>query len=290
MMPGTKRTVHKMKKVFQSHSETCHVWASQQQDEGRGSNIFFEGNVIYSYGYHYKMACIHGKTVLINSSGYSSSTAKHTCHTRRAVSHLATIDCPLVDPRDASEHEQNIQYFISGIEDYQKKAVTARTRGEHYIQSAEELARDFNNYIDLFSLKRDYIEPSGLFDTEAREKAEKAVESARKAEKERNAQRLIELNAELDKWERGGASHYNLYGAPIRLRINENTVETSHGARVPIDQTIILLDMIDKGAEISGYEIGGFVVKGIEGDILTVGCHKIPMQQVKKIESLLTTV
>ena len=43
-----------MKTVF-TNTDTIHTFAQQTQYEGRNSTntIFFEGNKIYSYGYHY---------------------------------------------------------------------------------------------------------------------------------------------------------------------------------------------------------------------------------------------
>lgn len=37
-----------MKKVFSTHSEVAHIWAQQNQREGEASNMFFEGDTIYS--------------------------------------------------------------------------------------------------------------------------------------------------------------------------------------------------------------------------------------------------
>ena len=105
-----------MKKVFANHSDVCHVWAQQSQKAGRANNIFFENSIIYSYGYHYKMAKIHdtnGDIVLINSRGYSSSTAKHTTYVIRAISHLKSLYCPVVDPQNEADHAENVKYFLA---------------------------------------------------------------------------------------------------------------------------------------------------------------------------------
>jgi hypothetical protein len=46
-----------MKHVFNS-SEVPHIWALQQQNEGRNSqgNFYFNGATIYSYGSHFPIA------------------------------------------------------------------------------------------------------------------------------------------------------------------------------------------------------------------------------------------
>lgn len=49
--------------------------------EGGATNMFIEGDAIYSYGYHFPIArriCVRGRNfVLVNSSYYSVTTSKH---------------------------------------------------------------------------------------------------------------------------------------------------------------------------------------------------------------------
>lgn len=75
-----------MKTVF-SGSELAHVWASQNQIEGKASNFYFYDKTIYSYGRHFPIASIFGDTVLFTKKSYSNSTGKHIIRARRAVSH-----------------------------------------------------------------------------------------------------------------------------------------------------------------------------------------------------------
>ena len=68
-----------MKTVFDNY-DCVHTFAQRTQNEGRTSNnnIFFEGDKIYSYGYHYELGrFLDDKTILINDKGYSVSTGKH---------------------------------------------------------------------------------------------------------------------------------------------------------------------------------------------------------------------
>ena len=69
-----------MKKVFSSNDECIHTFAQRTQSEGRTStkSIFFEGDKLYSYGYHYLLAeFLDDNTIMINDKGYSASTRKH---------------------------------------------------------------------------------------------------------------------------------------------------------------------------------------------------------------------
>ena len=77
-----------MKTVFGNHSMVAHVWAQQTQEHGRGKNMFFEGNAIYSWGHHWTLAffvdnsCrkfidVIGGNVIINTQSRSVSTSQH---------------------------------------------------------------------------------------------------------------------------------------------------------------------------------------------------------------------
>lgn len=75
------------RKVY-DNAMTAHVWAQQNQDEGRSNNgnFYFVGPVIYSYGSHFVAGVIDESGVAwINADSYSPSTAKHMSYVRRAV-------------------------------------------------------------------------------------------------------------------------------------------------------------------------------------------------------------
>lgn len=50
-------------------------------EKGRTKNVFIEGRVIYSYGYHFPMALRldspEGFIFIVNKNSYSSSTSRH---------------------------------------------------------------------------------------------------------------------------------------------------------------------------------------------------------------------
>ena len=74
------------------------TWIKQEQSSAHtpkasgsrgheGSRMFFEGRTLYSYGYHFPLACLlEGKRVaLVNPSKYSVTTAKHQSQVRSAL-------------------------------------------------------------------------------------------------------------------------------------------------------------------------------------------------------------
>ena len=78
----------------------AHNWANQTNSHGKGSNFFYEGIHLYSYGHHFEAGRIvqteKGNTiVLINGENYSNSTARHLSYARQATNHMETFDFPL---------------------------------------------------------------------------------------------------------------------------------------------------------------------------------------------------
>lgn len=77
-----------MRKVF-DYKEIAEVWIKQEQYEGktRENRMFFEGDTIYSYGYHFPIARIdkeHG-VILFTNKNYSQTTTGHKGYTHRAI-------------------------------------------------------------------------------------------------------------------------------------------------------------------------------------------------------------
>lgn len=73
-----------------NNSMVAHLWASEKKESGKGSNLFFEGRSIYSYGYHFEVGRIvrnkcGEKAYLLNDKYYSSSTCKHQRCVRSAI-------------------------------------------------------------------------------------------------------------------------------------------------------------------------------------------------------------
>ena len=82
-----------------NNSQLAHVWAQREKESGSASNMFFEGDIIYSYGYHFPMAKhVDDDTVLYTSKGYSVTTSKHLNHVIRAIIHKTVFTVPFLPP------------------------------------------------------------------------------------------------------------------------------------------------------------------------------------------------
>ena len=130
-----------MKKVFTSSSEVIHLFAQRSQFEGKCSNVFFYDSKIYSYGYHYLLGeFITNKkneaAIIINDSGYSSTTSKHISQIRQATRQYKQFFVT----------ETDLDLVLSSVKSNCKKLVAARKK-ELYILPSQILFRLLNEYI-----------------------------------------------------------------------------------------------------------------------------------------------
>lgn len=61
------------------------LWVSQTRPSGKGNNMYFRNNMIFSYGDHFMIAKIDGDKVEFNTKKYSSSTSRHQSYVKNAI-------------------------------------------------------------------------------------------------------------------------------------------------------------------------------------------------------------
>ena len=102
-----------MRQVF-NNRQLAHVWAQQKQTTGRNASrsMFFEGNTIYSYGYHYAIASMYfkglEKLVLVNEHGYSNTTRKQRNDVLRAIKYTNYIYVPRPTNLECEDNETHL--------------------------------------------------------------------------------------------------------------------------------------------------------------------------------------
>jgi hypothetical protein len=168
-----------MKTVFSSHKQLSETWAKQTQPKGRCSNMFFENQVIYSYGYHYEIAHFietpNGQKVcFINSNGFSSSTSKHTNHVFRSIpKDILTFYVPFtIDGGYWYKNQwlsvENLPKIINKmmecINTLISKQLTARTNSHYFSQAYNQYAKALH-ICELFNLENPVL-PQNWFEAE----------------------------------------------------------------------------------------------------------------------------
>ena len=287
-----------MKKVFSSHNEAAHIWASQSQNEGRAGNIEFEGQTIYSYGRHFPVARFapeFGDIVLFTSRGYSSSTGKHKGIIRAAIpDSYQVIYCD--DPSRPPSH--NLGIWANRAErlraDFDKNTRKI-TRGNLASELFENNATAFSyceatltpppqwiNMSDSEGNARGYvIEAARLRD------AKRAIKQA-----ENNRIAALESADRLALWLTGENVNTNGFQfSDTLLRIKGEQIETTRGAKIPVSDALKIYPLLARTkrnggkieAGLHNINLGAYRFNSFDGENLIVGCHVIAWDQIEKM-------
>ena len=265
-----------MRKVF-NNDECIHTFAQRTQSEGRTSNnnIFFEGDKLYSYGYHYLLAeFLDDNTIMINDKGYSSSTGKHIGKVRWATSQY----------KQFFKKESDIFLVHEQIMDLKDKLARAN-KPIRYIEQITRLYESYMEYRTYAKIKTksdEYKEITKIYKAlnkpeylEAiKLEAKKKVEAKKKADKKKLAETLPKFMAGEIRTFRIGNEDY--------LRLSGDYVETSQGVRVDKIEAKKLYQAIENNVDIVGHRIDGYTVTSLNG-VLTIGCHKINVDSMHEI-------
>ncbi len=258
-----------MKTKF-SNREVPHLWAHKTQAHARGSNIFFDGDTIYSYGRHFPIAR-HLKNkkgvecILFTTRDYSSTTQKHKSRVMSAIpmnmrEFTFYVEHPDKYP-DNSEFERLEKIAANWV--FKSKKALKKNRAS-YLANAQGRLEEAKQLKEFFGIKGKIktMEQLGVFLKDIKKaKEEEKLANIRNEElnKEREKRRLEERKLEiaraevnLEVWKSGT----NIGGISIlpyaygriesgRITLNDGyndipfkeTIElvTSKGARVPIE-------------------------------------------------------
>lgn len=134
-----------------NNSMVAHLWANEKQESANGSNFYFEGESIYSYGRHFEVGRIvrnkrGEKAYLINDTYYSSATSKHQYYVREAIptgSKMFYVEC-------------NISYCIGNMIFVTNMLESIKDAIEKYKKARTELP--YQNVWGAFKNLMGYIE------------------------------------------------------------------------------------------------------------------------------------
>ena len=297
-----------MKTKF-NNSELTHVWANQTQTHGTGSNMFFEHDSIYSYGYHFKIAKhmtnLNGqKCVLFNDKHYSNTTSKHQRLVWRSIPanvyffKVKTIFENIETATNA--HLENLNNYLEYAEQSKSRAITATKLKSGYINQTKVCIGVFENYKAFFSLEglvfqyetinKRYSEVVNWLHDYQDSKEFKQWQIKQEENKKKAEQKAIEKAKESIEAFRhfkissiwGNLGHY-------LLRYNKETenVETSGGVKISKDLFLSAYQRLINNQLLKGQHVDKYTFNGIDGEIVSVGCHKIPMTEIQNIVSCL---
>ena len=273
-----------MKTVF-SNTDCVHIFAQRTQNNGRTSNnnIFFEGDKIYSYGYHYELGrFLDDKTILINDEGYSVSTGKHI---RLLIGATSQYKQYYKTKTDMVIVYRDIMYL--------KKKLSKARKPEIYISQIYSLWNSFNEYINERKEKqiRKYKEYKELLlfvdslqeETSIEDLRNWAKEEARK-KKDKEKKQLTESLAKFREYKKD----YFRIGGKDYLRLSKcaEFVETSQGVKIDVNEAQRYLKLLKSGAMMRGQRIGNYTTISFD-KLLRIGCHNIDKEQINYINELI---
>lgn len=133
-----------------NNSMVAHLWAHEQKESASGSNFFFEGTSIYSYGHHFEVGRIvknkqGKKAYLINEDYYSVTTGKHQRYVRNAIPTQAMV----FSVGDNISDTGNMRFVASKLESIKKSI-------EKYKRAKTELS--YTDIWGAFGNMMDYIQ------------------------------------------------------------------------------------------------------------------------------------
>ncbi len=315
---AVKNKVKRLRYVYSTASEVLHLWANQTQDSartpggnGRGmhgyngtSRLFFEGRDAYSYGRHYKLATlkkINGRIVaLIRHDSYSVTTGTHIRDAEHAAEHLpvirvddsfnwkaglireqATLIADLFDCLNGRSFYSSYRVFDSYTRDRFKRfneVCDAVGMPQLKLEVPDELIQLLQAHIKACVKREEQrraerLTPEGV----ARLEAERVKRDAAKLRKE---QASIEL------WKAGKIHAIPNAARTLStqlIRIHNDSVETSRGARVPLADAVAAFRAIEAGTANKGMPVGPFRFDGLEGNIIRIGCHRISIEEARSV-------
>jgi len=267
-----------MRRVLRNLSEVMHVYAQRSQQLGESSSVFFEGNKIYSYGYHYLMGeFIDENAIVINDRSPSVTTSKHIRYLVSATRQY----------KQFYKSNTDLQTVYTTMQGWVDKIANARDKSKYAVA--------INDKFDRLTEWIDYSKSKELKKTDTYKKIKKIVDSV----KDENFDKFVEKQKEVEKRRRLAEKNkvekmlqdflnYKIHSFRLgktdylRLSADEKYVETNQSVRIEVEHAKILYLKIKNNEPVRGHRIGNYVVNSLDNE-LTIGCHNINMKSVREI-------
>jgi len=267
-----------MKTVFTDLSAIAHLWANKTQDNARtsGSNFFFSGNVIYSYGYHFPIAK-HVKNeagedaILFTERTYSVTTSKHVRIVAQAANHLNVISC--FNPE--STHEQNFNSWRFDVETIAANLLKAK-KPEKYLSEIDRVKYKAEKYASFFGIEipASLVAVLSIANKDQYKAYNDNKEAIAQAEalKAKKANEIKHKKA-LAEWLKGKTHRLYIRDGFDYLRLSNGKVETTQAIEIPVNVAIALYNSIKQDALKVGEMWLNYPILNV-GKEIKIGCHK----------------
>lgn len=301
---------------MKTNSKIVHEYAHQIFTGGKGSNLFYEGPTLYSYGHHFPICHIaighDGENLLFwNPESYSISTAKHKAKAWNATRHINRIIVPDIhaatilrtNADDIAPLVRAWRKKIAGIlPEIGSKSSAKRLKAYYELTSLESdifrFVRDFlgqpaqdptntqyvnwDFYMDLI-VKLNTYRADTLKDDEAAK--EKRIEAAHKAAQTRSESRRSRFSKHyrtpeerIQAWKEGATGGINVETDLLR-KLPSGIIQTSQGVELSRIDAIYIYSAIVSGQLTQGVTVlDRYTVSKCDQEDTHIGCHRFKTQ------------
>ena len=282
-----------MRTKYSSNSELAHIWAHDHEPSimKSANSMSCQHDKLYSYATVIGQI-IDNNTVIYNTASYSNTTSKHQSLMQSATSHYSNkiyLDIYQMGLDTLVFNQADFDRLIvnPNLEKGSRlllKASRSKKYSSMYNAQALSIFDNVEKYARLLDLYCIMPNTDALLETITQhDKQAKALEKIRRAE------RIKEQAEALINW-RKGEDVRNRFEITA-LRIKEDQIETTKGARIPLEHAVKFWGLIkswhEKGVlyvkDHHSIHLGNYSVNRFENGILTVGCHSIPYSEIESI-------
>lgn len=179
-----------------NNRKVARLWATQAQDEAHGSNFYFRGDTIYSYGSHFPIArhITHkGKpAVLLTTRYYSVTTSKHTGYVLNALPTYAIV-LPVVHPDVDFNEDEVLNHWKELYDSAMKRALRANKHGRWILETEIPMYVEKHNRIAEFLDRPERLQIVNEFQALVQKTIQRAKEHEERCTRNAVARRLTEV-------------------------------------------------------------------------------------------------
>lgn len=274
-------------------AELFHYWAHMAMPQAKCGNVRYDGTVLYSYAEPIAVLLSNNR-VLISNRNFSITTSSHQSAARQATHHMRSCSAPYItrhwsDDSLALMHKDNRAYWERQAENALAELKLHPRRKKSVADKIASAVQSYNTYREFFELDWPEMtsdEMKKLVEEGAVERAEeqKRAEQRRAEEHQR---REAEEAVELLFWRNHQTDRRSFTKMALRLSLDHKEIETTRGARVPVDVAPALWAIATKyrarqaSTHFRDMRVGVYRLDSVDSDgALNIGCHHIPFDEL----------
>lgn len=285
---------------YNRQQELVHQWAHRLSSSSKASSLYFEGNTIFSYGSHFPIATLYGRSVFFTVDSYSATTSRHISMVRAAVSHMTIIPVKYLPVGIGTEGDtpfqiKNLRYWadlivqLSDFTTHHRRAVRAARRLLQCWAAVKAFVTALAIPVNVLQQVFTAVGVLSLGEMYTHiDRAEVLPALACKDVKESF------YNA-LSCWEKAETDYVSYTGlsdslraiAFLRIDPVKNRLQTSKGIEVPLVLAQkcwqLVVAHLMAGKNDCSIPVLGYTITQISPNQIIAGCHTIPMEQIEKI-------